>query len=470
MTRVLGPGSRTATWGDGRDGQRLLGARALHLPFRPPPHRRRVARRRRCATSAALDSVARAAPPVSPSRSPCRATRRPPGAATLPGNPRVYVGVADARGPPGCRRRAGRLPRGGDAARGRAARTRRLAAARAAARLLALLDRRRGLARAGGRAGPGGAAVEALGRRGEHAAPGHVRPRPRHHAERAQGRRSPWTCASSGTPSPSWPATRACSRRRSRPPPAPALGSIPSEARPCPHPRSPGVTSCAPPARAAAPCSPRAAASSCSLPPARAGRRPRADPLAELVRRAPRARYWVSTASADCAACHAPGYAAPPAPQPRHRKPLVRCQLCARSCVLAEGERGALPGAHERAAASCAAWSTAGPWPSTWTRSRRSRSTTSCPGAAAYSLATAGCPLRCKFCQNWEISQARPEDYAGDARAARGAIARAAAERGAPVIAFTYNEPTVFIEYLTDIARAAQAARACARCWSAAAS
>ncbi len=33
------------------------------------------------------------------------------------------------------------------------------------------------------------------------------------------------------------------------------------------------------------------------------------------------------------------------------------------------------------------------------------------PGSAAFSLATSGCPLRCKFCQNWEISQASPEDY-----------------------------------------------------------
>jgi pyruvate formate lyase activating enzyme len=74
------------------------------------------------------------------------------------------------------------------------------------------------------------------------------------------------------------------------------------------------------------------------------------------------------------------------------------------------------------------------------------------PGAAAYSLATTGCPFQCKFCQNWEISQASPEDYQA-AYAAPAKIARAAAGSGARVIAFTYNEPTVFMEYLTDIAR-----------------
>jgi pyruvate formate lyase activating enzyme len=77
------------------------------------------------------------------------------------------------------------------------------------------------------------------------------------------------------------------------------------------------------------------------------------------------------------------------------------------------------------------------------------------PGSAAYSLATSGCPLRCKFCQNWEISQAAPEDYRQEPVAA-AAVARDAARHNAPVIAFTYNEPTVFMEYLCDIARAAR--------------
>jgi pyruvate formate lyase activating enzyme len=76
------------------------------------------------------------------------------------------------------------------------------------------------------------------------------------------------------------------------------------------------------------------------------------------------------------------------------------------------------------------------------------------PGSAAYSLATSGCPLHCRFCQNWEISQIAPEDY--DARyTAPDVIATSAVERRAPVIAFTYNEPTVFTEYMLDIAAAA---------------
>ncbi len=77
------------------------------------------------------------------------------------------------------------------------------------------------------------------------------------------------------------------------------------------------------------------------------------------------------------------------------------------------------------------------------------------PGSNAFSLATAGCPLRCKFCQNWQISQASPEDF--DTPFIRPAeIVRSAESHKSPIIAFTYNEPTVFIEYLVDIAALAK--------------
>jgi pyruvate formate lyase activating enzyme len=77
------------------------------------------------------------------------------------------------------------------------------------------------------------------------------------------------------------------------------------------------------------------------------------------------------------------------------------------------------------------------------------------PGSTAYSLGTAGCPLRCKFCQNWQISQARPDDYDVPFTSA-SAVVDAAVARRAPVVAFTYNEPTVFAEYALDIAAASR--------------
>jgi pyruvate formate lyase activating enzyme len=178
------------------------------------------------------------------------------------------------------------------------------------------------------------------------------------------------------------------------------------------------------------------------------------DPLADLIRDAPRARYWVSTATAgagDCAACHEPGTLAPGA-KPAHAHPTVRCLLCARRCTIAEGERGMC---HARIAVNGELRSLVYGRPIAIHVDPIEKKPFFhfLPGASAFSLATSGCPLRCRFCQNWEISQSRPEDYA-QAPLPPAALARAAVERAAPVIAFTYNEPTVFTEYLTDIARA----------------
>jgi pyruvate formate lyase activating enzyme len=75
------------------------------------------------------------------------------------------------------------------------------------------------------------------------------------------------------------------------------------------------------------------------------------------------------------------------------------------------------------------------------------------PGERAFSLATVGCNIHCTFCQNWDISQARPEKVPAPYQSP-DAIARAARESGARVIAYTYSEPTIFYEYLADCARA----------------
>ena len=78
------------------------------------------------------------------------------------------------------------------------------------------------------------------------------------------------------------------------------------------------------------------------------------------------------------------------------------------------------------------------------------------PGILAFSLATAGCNVNCKFCQNWEISQANPEDL--PARYMPPAdVAALAKQNQCPAVAFTYSEPTVFNEFVTDAADAARA-------------
>ena len=79
------------------------------------------------------------------------------------------------------------------------------------------------------------------------------------------------------------------------------------------------------------------------------------------------------------------------------------------------------------------------------------------PGTISYSIATAGCNFQCKFCQNWEISQASPEDvFSYDVPAEM--IVKKAKEIGARSIAYTYVEPTVFYEYMVDIAHLARKA------------
>jgi pyruvate formate lyase activating enzyme len=72
------------------------------------------------------------------------------------------------------------------------------------------------------------------------------------------------------------------------------------------------------------------------------------------------------------------------------------------------------------------------------------------PGTTSFSLATAGCNFHCKFCQNWEISQAAPEDLYSYEVPPELMVNRAK-EIGAHSIAYTYAEPTIFYEYMIDI-------------------
>ena len=76
------------------------------------------------------------------------------------------------------------------------------------------------------------------------------------------------------------------------------------------------------------------------------------------------------------------------------------------------------------------------------------------PGSKAFSIATVGCNIHCKFCQNWEISQANPDMLPTEYRKP-DEIVSAALKAGTRTIAYTYSEPTVFYEYMLDCARAA---------------
>lgn len=81
------------------------------------------------------------------------------------------------------------------------------------------------------------------------------------------------------------------------------------------------------------------------------------------------------------------------------------------------------------------------------------------PGSLTFSIATRGCNFHCRHCQNWEISQA---DHPGPGIASRSLpparVVELARHFGARSVAYTYVEPTVFLEYMVDSARLAHEA------------
>ncbi len=180
--------------------------------------------------------------------------------------------------------------------------------------------------------------------------------------------------------------------------------------------------------------------------------------LEELIRQAPRARFWISTITAgvQCTSCHTPDELADlnAGLDFDHGQVLIKCLLCAQGCLIRQGGRGKCR-TRINVAGELRTLSYGRPVAVHIDPIEKKPFYHFLPGRQAFSLATAGCPLSCKFCQNWEISQARPEDkdttYVPPER-----IVHAASARQAPIIAFTYNEPTVFTEYLTDIARLAR--------------
>lgn len=75
------------------------------------------------------------------------------------------------------------------------------------------------------------------------------------------------------------------------------------------------------------------------------------------------------------------------------------------------------------------------------------------PGTPVLSFGTAGCNLTCRFCQNWDMSKSRQMDTLAS-RATPEMLANACSETGCRSIAYTYNDPVIFMEYAVDVARA----------------
>ena len=178
----------------------------------------------------------------------------------------------------------------------------------------------------------------------------------------------------------------------------------------------------------------------------------------DVLRAAPPARFWTSVASAgrNCAECHDTTEKVTGVPH-THTDNLVKCLLCAQRCVILPGKSGKCR-ARKNVEGTLRSLVYGRPIAIHTDPIEKKPFYHYLPGAAAYSLATSGCPLRCKFCQNWQISQASPDDYETPFMRP-DSIVDGASSRHAPIIAFTYNEPTVFVEYMIDISREAKKKR-----------
>src|ERR1700758_514566 len=77
------------------------------------------------------------------------------------------------------------------------------------------------------------------------------------------------------------------------------------------------------------------------------------------------------------------------------------------------------------------------------------------PGTKVFSMGTAGCNMGCFFCQNWDISKSR-QDQVRSQHVAPEDVPLLALQHGCDSLAFTYNEPTIWGEYVIDICKAAK--------------
>ena len=175
----------------------------------------------------------------------------------------------------------------------------------------------------------------------------------------------------------------------------------------------------------------------------------------ELFKNSPVARYWLSTntKNVNCLSCHTTSEIEDKK-KFDHEETIVKCLLCAQGCIIKENERGKCR-ARINLNGNLKSLVYGRPIAIHVDPIEKKPFYHFLPGREAYSLATSGCPLSCQFCQNWELSQSKPEDVQVEYMPPEKVAASAQMQK-VPVIAFTYNEPTVFTEYLTDIARLAK--------------
>jgi pyruvate formate lyase activating enzyme len=134
---------------------------------------------------------------------------------------------------------------------------------------------------------------------------------------------------------------------------------------------------------------------------------------------------------------------------------VIRCELCPHQCEVDKGQRGTCR-VRENVDGDYYSLTYGNPCSIHIDPIEKKPFFHVLPASRSFSIATAGCNLHCKFCQNWEISQARPDDTANyDFPPER--VVEEAARAECRSIASTYVEPTIFTEYMLDIGRLAKA-------------
>ena len=134
----------------------------------------------------------------------------------------------------------------------------------------------------------------------------------------------------------------------------------------------------------------------------------------------------------------------------------IECELCPRRCRVPNGERGFCR-VRENRGGKLYSLVHGNPCVIHFDPIEREPFFHVLPGTKSLTLSTAGCNLQCKFCENWEISQAFPEDiYSYEMPPEM--VVKKAKEMRARSISYTYAEPTIFYEYMIDISRFAKKA------------
>jgi pyruvate formate lyase activating enzyme len=135
----------------------------------------------------------------------------------------------------------------------------------------------------------------------------------------------------------------------------------------------------------------------------------------------------------------------------------VNCELCPRRCAIPDGKRGFCRARENRGGRL---YSVVYGRPCSIARDPIEKAPFYhfLPGTDRLGIATAGCNQTCKYCQNWQISQVATEDLPHVPFISPDSMVSIARNLNLPTVCFTYSEPTVFFEYMYDIAVKARAA------------